>query len=94
MIVLKLMGLPDGRPTKFDGWYLKSFDFEAYEGRGNGDWTEDMDEALAFDDLQAAFAFMNTQPECAPLRLDGLPNRPMRATTWQTVIRPEVPSGE
>ncbi len=82
MIYLQLMGLPDGRPTKFDKQYLHSMDFEAYEGRGQCDFTPDKASAMGFDDLAAALAFLKRQPECAPLRADGEPNRPLTATTW------------
>lgn len=89
MIIFKMVGLPDGRATKYDGWYLRSFDFEAYEGRGDAVFTKSQRHAMRFDDLQAALDFRNRQPECCPLRPDGLPNRPMTATTWECVTIPD-----
>lgn len=94
MIILKLMGLADGRATKYDGWYLKSFDFEAYDGRGADEFTQSPDEALAFPDLAAALEFRHRQPECMPLRPDGLPNRPMTACNWMTEIIADRPNGK
>lgn len=93
MWVMKLAGLPDGRPTGtgFDGQYLKSFDFEAFDGQGNADFTPELSEALKFETMGDALNFRQTRPVTRPLRRDGLPNRPLTATNWDFIkIEEEV----
>lgn len=77
-----VMVLMDGPPA-FTGWLLKSFDFEADDGRGEIEMTPVLAEAMRFDSLKDAMAFRQRQPECRPTRDDGQPNRPLSATTWQ-----------
>lgn len=86
-IVMILRGFVDQRgqqqSTAFDGQYLRDFDFEANDGRGEIDMTPDLAEAKRFPTLADAVAFRNRVPECKPLREDGKPNRPLTATHWQ-----------
>jgi hypothetical protein len=63
------------------GQYLMSFDFEAHDGQGDGVFTPNIEEAMTFTSMQEVINFVKTQPQCKPLRDDGLPNRPMTAVS-------------
>ena len=80
-----LRGMPDGGPTPNDGQYLKAFDHEAFDGRGNLETTTDIREARRFETMADAFDFYRRVPECKPLRSDARPNRPLTATCWEFV---------
>jgi hypothetical protein len=82
MIVMKLMGAADGTRLPDDGKFMKSFDFEAFDGQGEAAMTKDIHDALKFETLEAALEFRNRSPKCKPLRRDGLPNRPLTSTNW------------
>jgi hypothetical protein len=73
----------DDRPEVEDilGQYLMSFDFEANGGEGYGLFTSDIDKAMTFTTMQEVIDFVKKQPECKPLRDDGLPNRPITAVS-------------
>lgn len=83
--VMILRGLPDGRSTPYDGQYLKDFDFEANDGRGDVTMTPHLDEAKRFPSAVDAMLFCRTVPICKPLRPDLQPNRPLTATNWEIV---------
>jgi len=85
MIVMILRGDSLGEPTGYDGQYLKDFDFEAYSGQGMISMTPDLAQAKRFASVFDAWEFRKRQPVCRPLRPDGLPNRPLTATTWEFV---------
>lgn len=82
-VVMILRGLPDGRLTGYEGQYLKDFDFEANGGLGLATMTPHLAEAKRFAHLAEAISYRDRRPACAPLRADGLPNRPLTATTWE-----------
>ena len=84
-IAIRFVGLPCGPGTKFDGWFFKSFDHEAFGGQGDADFTEDPAEALSFPTMMDAIQFVHRVPACCPLRADFLPNRPMTASTNEMV---------
>ncbi len=84
-VVMILRGDAFGRPTSFDGQYLKDFDFEAHDGVGLIEMTTDLQQAKQFADLAEAATYRNRSPECRPKRPDGLPNRPLTSTTWEIV---------
>jgi hypothetical protein len=65
-------------PAEADGW-VKSFDPEAYEGRGIAELTSDVAEAKRFSSMEEAYAFWRLVPEARPIRDDGRPNRPLTA---------------
>lgn len=81
--VMILRGTALMAPTGFDGWYLKSFDFEAHDGQGEIDLTPDLAEAKRFETAAEALTFYQRSPVCRPLRPDGKPNRPLTASTWE-----------
>lgn len=61
--------------------YLKSFDVDAYNGRGEVVMTNSKDEAMLFDSREDAIAAWNTQSSIVPFRHDGKPNKPLTAYT-------------
>lgn len=89
MIIAKQLGFANGVPSSVHGQYLRSFDFEANDGLGFAEFTDEIAEAMRFDDLGAFHAFYVRIPECRPLRDDGKLNRPMTASHWEAVQVPE-----
>lgn len=83
MIVFRIIGFANGQPCPIAGQYLKSFCFEAENGRGNAEFTWHPIEALTFDDSAQAFKFYTTIPHNKPWREDGMPNRPMTSCHWE-----------
>jgi hypothetical protein len=61
--------------------YLKSYDVDARDGRGEADFTDNINEALHFPTAGEAFDAWRTQSKKRPLRPDGKPNRPLTAFT-------------
>ena len=78
---MKALGFANGTPCPIAGQYLKSFDFEAHDGIGDGVFTADPRRAMRFATLVDLLEFWKTMPKCKPIRLDGRPNRPLTATT-------------
>lgn len=66
---------PDAQP----GQWIRSFDPDAYDGRGDLATTEDPALALRFPDAVTAWRFWRQQSTVRPLRPDGKPNRPLTA---------------
>ncbi len=85
---MRLWEMPSGQ-TPEGGQYLRDFDFEAHNGRGEITLTRDAAEAMRFPDSAAAFAYYRRSPECRPIRADGKPNRPLTATNWEFLDAPE-----
>ena len=85
--VMICQGLADGRMLRPDptGQYLKSYDLEAFDGRGAINWTPDLDHAMRFATLEALLTEWKRSPKCHPIRLtDGQPNRPLTAFSVST----------
>lgn len=70
-------------PYPINGEYLKSYDPEAFDGRGDVVFTANIAEAMRFDSYMAAMAFARRVPACRPLRGDGKPNMPLTAFTLE-----------
>lgn len=83
MIVMKLCGLPDGRPTEYDGEYLENFDFMANDGQGVIMTTPNLYEAKKFKNMGDALSYYRTSPLNRLLRPDGKPNRPLTGWNWE-----------
>lgn len=92
-VVMVLRGQANGLSTPSDGQFLKDFDFEAGDGVGLIDMTTDVNEAKHFENVSEAILFRNRQPNCKPLRADGLPNRPLTSTHWEVVSLERVLQG-
>ena len=61
------------------GLFLKAYDPEAYDGRGQADWTDNLDDAMRFDTSGEAWMLWRKVPFTRPRRPDGRPNRPLAA---------------
>jgi hypothetical protein len=91
VIIAKCLGHGAEPSIRCAGLYLKAFDFEAaYDdqapiGSGRPTFTADPAEAMQFGDLVEFHAFYVRQPEAAPIRWDGQPNRPMTGYHWTFV---------
>jgi hypothetical protein len=79
--VIRAVGFASGHPCPHAGQWLKSFDHEAFNGQGHGEFTDDIDRALHFTDAAAALEFWSRQSNVRPIRPDGRPNKPMTALT-------------
>lgn len=75
----------NGRGDDASGQYLKRYDPEAYDGRGEVTWTPDRAEARRFETAAEAMALWRSSPVSRPLREDFLPNRPLTAYTVELV---------
>jgi hypothetical protein len=64
-----------------DGEYVKSYDPDAHNGRGDATFTKNIAEAMTFADMRSAAAFAMRVPAERPIRADGKPNRPLLAFT-------------
>ena len=83
--VLQALGFANGMPCPHEGLYLEAFDFEADDGLGFGEFTEDIDRAMQFEDVMAAGEFWRTISKTRPVRPDGQPNRPLTALCVEIV---------
>jgi hypothetical protein len=72
-------------PPELAGKFLRSFDFDAEDGRGYGVFTMDGTRAKRFRDGRAAMEFWKTISKKRPLRSDGKANRPLSASTIEIV---------
>lgn len=67
------------------GHFVKSYDPDAHDGRGDLVGTLRLEEALRFPTAAAAFEFYRQQSKVRPLREDGRPNRPATAFSIELV---------
>jgi len=72
-----------------EGQWLMSYDPDAFDGRGEADWTVDPRQALQFPDHAAAYRCWQQTSQVRPVREDGRPNRPLTAFTAEVVAIPE-----
>jgi hypothetical protein len=86
--VMTLIPLQDTADIDFTNGkrYLKSFDPDAFFGRGHIVETRDIRQAKRFVDLGSLFTEWKRQSNIKPLRPDGKPNRPLTAYS----MTPEV----
>jgi hypothetical protein len=89
--VLRIEGFANGLPCPIQGQYVKTFDFDAHDGQGAGEFTADPMDALHFKSSGEAFEFWRTMSTVRPLRDDFRPNRPLTASTV-SVERYEEPT--
>jgi hypothetical protein len=72
-------------PPELAGKFLKSFDFDAGDGKGYGVFTMNGNRAKQFRDARAVMEFWKTISKKKPLRSDGKANRPLSASTIEVV---------
>lgn len=77
--VIKCWGPMHTLDQPIKGEYLKSFDPEAHDGRGEALFTPNIKEAMVFTDGVVAIQCWQTQSKTRPLRDDGKKNRPLTA---------------
>jgi cell division GTPase FtsZ len=77
--IIQIMSNASGEPCLIENQFLKSCDFEAYDGRGLVIFTKNKDNAMKFDNIEAAHEFVHTIPKSKPTRADGQPHRPLTA---------------
>lgn len=70
-----------GEPCPHAGQYLQAADFDAHDGRGFVQWTEDPARAKRFPSMGEALAYWRTRSKVRPIRPDGRPNRPLTAAS-------------
>ena len=69
-----------GRPDELAGQFVKTFDHNGADGRGDGTFTHDPMEALHFPTRDAALEFYFRRSTRRPWRADGEPNCPLTAS--------------
>jgi hypothetical protein len=80
-VVLKIIGFPSGELCGCADQYVRQFDPDAHDGRGDLITTRDKSKALKFPSMREAMALWKQQSKVQPLRGDGRPNRPLTAFT-------------
>lgn len=91
MLLMKIVGFVDGRPTPFDGQYVVEYNpsREGIDPFGRP-WgfhlvcTADPQQARVFADLAEFKELWAAVDQRNPVRLDGKPNRPLTAFTVAT----------
>jgi hypothetical protein len=68
-----------------DGAYLKAWDIEADNGRGQAEFSYDVEQAFCFPSVAEAMAAWYQQSWTMPTRPDGKPNRPLSTFTAEFV---------
>lgn len=79
--VMRIEGFADGSVCPIGGEYLVSFDFDAGDGRGLGEFTRDVRCAKRFRTPSEAVDYWRTISRVRPKRDDGKPNMPLTAST-------------
>lgn len=81
MATIMMMHRLIAEPGKDAALYLKSYDLDADDGRGDVTLTSDPGEALRFKDVREALEAWKAPSTVRPIRPDGRPNRPLTAWT-------------
>lgn len=84
-VVMIAHGFANGTHCPFVGQYLKSCDFEAFNGIGYVEYTADLDEAKKFPTILEAMMYWRRTSKNFPIREDGKPNRPLTSTHMEFV---------
>jgi len=71
------------------GQWLKSYDPEAFKGRGTAEWTDNPSEAMRFPSAIEAMRCWQQTSRTRPLRGDGKPNRPLTAFSIEVLAIPQ-----
>lgn len=85
-------GFASGVHCPHAGKYVRTFDHEAHDGRGDGTFTADISKALTFATYTDAFEFWRKVSACRPVREDGKPNRPLTAATVEFIKSNPAPA--
>lgn len=79
--IIRILCFADGRKSSIDGQWLKSYDPEAFEGRGDIRTTRNPELALRCKSFAQATELWKAPSRWRPLRPDGQANRPLSAFT-------------
>lgn len=79
-VMIAIGFVDDDVPCPFIGQFLESFNFDADDGQGYGEYTPDFDKAMKFQSMSDALEFWRTPSKLKPRRWDGMPNRPLTCT--------------
>jgi hypothetical protein len=79
--VIRAIAFANGTHCPHADQWLESFDHEAFNGRGHGEFTSDIADAMHFATSAEAFQFWGKQSSKRPRRPDGKPNKPLTALT-------------
>ena len=82
----KVLAFANGAPCSIAGQYVKTFNFNSYNGRGFGTFTDDPKKAKQFADEAEAMVFWSTVSGKYPMRADGQLNRPLTSATCELEI--------
>lgn len=95
MIIIRIIGLVNGKPTHHDGRYLKAYDPEWLDKTvpdgilmrciRTFETTNSTRDALQFSTYNEALACWKKVSPNRPVRPDGKPNRPLTAFTCEIV---------
>jgi hypothetical protein len=88
--LLRIEGWVNGEECPHAGQYVESFQHDTSDGRGSGAFTPDPRRAMQYATAGGAMNFWRQQSQTHPLRIDGLPNRPLTAATMMIVSMAEA----
>lgn len=93
MYAISIVGVPGLAPSPPGPgpYYVKFYDPDAFDGRGDVETTPDIQQAMHFPTSLEAFMFWKQTSTVRPLREDGSPNRPLTAFTITTEVVPDEP---
>jgi hypothetical protein len=83
--VMRFICLADGSASYPEFIFLKSFDVDANDGRGEIVITDELSDAKLFDTFENAANVWKQQSAVKPFRPDGKANRPLTAYTVEFV---------
>jgi hypothetical protein len=75
--VIRCCGWANGTECPHEGQFIKTFDHEAFDGRGYGEFTPNVSEARQFATNGEAMEFWRKVSTVRPKRPDGKPNCPL-----------------
>lgn len=80
-----------GFAPELDGLYLSHFDPDYRDGSGDVRWTPELALARRFESVVEVIVTWRTASTSVPLRLDGLPNRPLTAWSIEPMRAEDAP---
>ena len=95
-VIMRILGV-GASAVGFDGaagQYVRSYDPDGNDGRGDLEITNDPARARVFTDAGEGLRVWRSQATACPIRWDGKPNRPLTAFTVTFEPAPEVKEAE
>jgi len=91
--LIQVVAFANGSHCPIAGQFVETFDHEAHNGLGDGTFTLDPQQALAFDSFPEAWEFWRRQTIVNPIRGDGKPNRPLTCSCVEIAKRSTFAKG-